>query len=52
MGNEVEGVEQETINHSDICIEIPQYGTKHSLNVGVCAGIVIWEAFKILNRNN
>lgn len=50
MGNEVEGVEQETINNSDVCIEIPQYGTKHSLNVGVCAGIVIWEAFKILNN--
>jgi tRNA G18 (ribose-2'-O)-methylase SpoU len=50
MGNEVEGVEQQTINDSDVCIEIPQYGTKHSLNVGVCAGIVIWEAFKILNK--
>ena len=50
MGNEVEGVEQETINNSDVCIEIPQYGTKHSLNVGVCAGIVIWESFKILNK--
>ena len=51
MGNEVEGVEQQTINDSDVCIEIPQYGTKHSLNVGVCAGIVIWEAFKILNKD-
>jgi len=50
MGNEVEGVEQETIDSSDVCIEIPQYGTKHSLNVGVCAGIVIWEALKILNK--
>lgn len=50
MGNEVAGVEQETINQSDACIEIPQYGTKHSLNVGVCAGIVIWEAFKLLHK--
>lgn len=50
MGNEVTGVEQSTINQSDFCIEIPQFGTKHSLNVGVCAGIVIWEAFKILNQ--
>lgn len=50
MGNEVTGVEQSTINQSDFCLEIPQFGTKHSLNVGVCAGIVIWEAFKILNQ--
>jgi tRNA G18 (ribose-2'-O)-methylase SpoU len=48
MGNEVNGVEQSTIDSSDACIEIPQFGTKHSLNVGVCAGIVIWESFKIL----
>lgn len=43
MGNEVKGVKQEVIDHSDGCIEIPQYGTKHSLNVSVTAGIVIWE---------
>ena len=43
MGNEVKGVQQEVINHSDGCIEIPQYGTKHSLNVSVTTGIVIWE---------
>lgn len=48
MGNEVNGVEQSTIDASDACIEIPQFGTKHSLNVGVCAGIVIWESFKLL----
>ena len=42
MGNEVKGVQQEVIDHSDGCIEIPQYGTKHSLNVSVTAGIVIW----------
>ena len=42
MGNEVKGVQQEVIDHSHGCIEIPQYGTKHSLNVSVTAGIVIW----------
>lgn len=45
MGNEVKGVQQEVIDHSDGCIEIPQYGTKHSLNVSVTAGIVIWDLF-------
>ena len=48
MGNEVKGVQQEVINASDGCIEIPQYGTKHSLNVSVTAGIVIWDLFKKL----
>ncbi len=43
MGNEVKGVQQEVINASDACIELPQYGTKHSLNVSVTTGIVIWE---------
>lgn len=46
LGNEVEGVQQTVIDQSDYCIEIPQEGTKHSLNVSVCAGIVIWEFFK------
>jgi tRNA G18 (ribose-2'-O)-methylase SpoU len=45
MGNEVKGVKQEVIDHSHGCIEIPQYGTKHSLNVSVAAGIVIWDLF-------
>lgn len=45
MGNEVKGVQQEVINHSDGCLEIPQYGTKHSLNVSVTTGIVIWDLF-------
>ncbi|WP_321425300.1 RNA methyltransferase [uncultured Bacteroides sp.] len=49
MGNEVKGVQQEVINNSDGCIEIPQYGTKHSLNVSVTTGIVIWDFFKKLN---
>lgn len=48
MGNEVKGVQQEVINASDGCIEIPQYGTKHSLNVSVTTGIVIWDLFKKL----
>ena len=48
MGNEVKGVQQEVIDHSDGCIEIPQYGTKHSLNVSVTAGIEIWDLFKKL----
>lgn len=46
FGNEVDGVQQEVVNLSDYCIEIPQEGTKHSLNVSVCAGIVLWEFFK------
>lgn len=45
MGNEVKGVQQEVINHSNGCIEIPQYGTKHSMNVSVTTGIVIWDLF-------
>lgn len=48
LGNEVKGVQQKVIDHSDGCIEIPQYGTKHSLNVSVTAGIVIWDLFKQL----
>lgn len=43
MGNEVHGVHQKVIDHSDRCVEIPQFGTKHSLNVSVAAGIVIWQ---------
>jgi tRNA G18 (ribose-2'-O)-methylase SpoU len=47
LGNEVDGVSQEVLDLCDICIEIPQYGTKHSFNVSVCAGIVLWE---LLNK--
>lgn len=46
MGNEVNGVDQEIIDASDYIIEVPQFGTKHSLNVSVCAGIVMWEFAK------
>ncbi|MCR5554308.1 MAG: RNA methyltransferase [Bacteroidales bacterium] len=42
FGNEVMGVDQEVVNKSDHCIEIPQFGTKHSLNISVSAGIVLW----------
>ena len=42
FGNEVKGVDQEVVDASDICLEIPQYGTKHSLNVSVSIGIVLW----------
>ena len=42
FGNEVRGVSQDVVDASDICIEIPQYGTKHSLNVSVSIGMVLW----------
>ena len=46
FGNEVDGVDQKVIDNSDYIIEIPQFGTKHSLNVSVCAGVVLWEFVK------
>lgn len=46
FGNEVKGVQQEVVSASDICIEIPQFGTKHSLNISVSCGIVLWDLFK------
>ncbi len=46
FGNEVKGVQQEVVDISDSCIEIPQYGTKHSFNISVSAGIVLWELSK------
>ncbi len=46
FGNEVDGVDQSVIDASTYIIEIPQFGTKHSLNVSVCAGIVLWEFAK------
>ena len=46
FGNEVNGVRQDVVDASDICLEIPQYGTKHSLNVSVSIGIVLWGALK------
>ncbi len=43
MGNEVKGVQQEVVSNSDVCIEIPQHGTKHSLNISVTCGVVLWD---------
>ena len=48
LGNEVKGVQQQVVDQCDGCLEIPQYGTKHSMNVSVTAGIVIWELSKHL----
>lgn len=49
LGNEVKGVQQNVVDNCDMCVEIPQYGTKHSLNVSVTAGIVIWNFFQQLS---
>ena len=43
FGNEVDGVQQNIIDMADLCIEIPQWGTKHSLNISVSAGIILWD---------
>lgn len=48
LGNEVKGVQQSVVDKCNQCIEIPQFGTKHSLNVSVTAGLVIWDFFKKL----
>lgn len=48
MGNEVKGVQQEVVSRSDVCIEIPQLGTKHSLNISVSCGVVLWDLFNKL----
>ncbi len=48
LGNEVKGVRQEVVDECDACFEIPQYGTKHSMNVAVAAGIAIWSLLKAL----
>lgn len=52
FGNEVKGVQQEVVSVSDICVEIPQYGTKHSLNISVSCGIVLWDLFKKIKLKN
>lgn len=51
FGNEVKGVNQEVIDLSDSVLEIPQHGTKHSINVSVSIGVVLWEFSKIIGRN-
>lgn len=45
FGNEVKGVSQAVVNTSDGCIEIPQFGTKHSINISVSVGVVVWDVF-------
>lgn len=50
MGNEVKGVQQTVVDMCEGCIEIPQYGTKHSLNVSVTTGLVIWDFFKAFEK--
>jgi len=46
FGNEVNGVSEEVVREGDIALEIPQVGTKHSLNISVCLGIVVWELYR------
>jgi 23S rRNA (guanosine2251-2'-O)-methyltransferase len=46
FGHEVNGVDQEIVNQSDMCVEIPQFGTKHSFNIAISVGIVLWEVNK------
>jgi 23S rRNA (guanosine2251-2'-O)-methyltransferase len=50
MGNEVKGVQQQVVNAADFCIEIPQLGTKHSLNISVTTGVVIWDLFTKMTK--
>lgn len=53
LGNEVKGVQQSVVDQCDICVEIPQYGTKHSLNVSVSGGITIYQcATQLINKLN
>ena len=50
FGNEVKGVQQAVVSASDLVVEIPQYGTKHSLNISVSCGVVVWDVFSKLKR--
>jgi len=50
FGNEVKGVAQDVVNKSDAVIEIPQFGTKHSLNISVSCGVVVWDVFSKLQK--
>ena len=51
FGNEVKGVAQKVVSVSDMVVEIPQYGTKHSLNISVSCGVVVWDLFSKLSKN-
>ncbi len=50
FGNEVKGVSQDVVSTSDVVLEIPQFGTKHSLNISVSCGVVVWDVFSKLNK--
>ena len=52
FGNEVKGVSQQVVSASDMVIEIPQFGTKHSLNISVSCGVVVWDLFSKLKKIN
>lgn len=51
LGNEVKGVSQEVVDASDMCVEVPQHGTKHSLNISCCAAIVMWSIYQSCRFN-
>ena len=51
LGNEVDGVQQDVIDLCDGAIEVPQFGTKHSLNISVCTGIVVWDLYNKLTSD-
>jgi tRNA G18 (ribose-2'-O)-methylase SpoU len=51
FGNEVSGVSEEVISNASLCVEIPQFGTKHSFNIVISAGIVLWDFYAKLNLN-
>ena len=50
FGHEVKGIDAQIMNMIDTCIEVPQFGTKHSINISVCAGIVIWDIFSKFSK--
>jgi tRNA G18 (ribose-2'-O)-methylase SpoU len=50
FGNEIHGVSDEVLDHCDVSLEIPQAGTKHSLNISVAAGIMIWHFFNLQKK--
>ncbi|TBN02387.1 TrmH family RNA methyltransferase [Hyunsoonleella flava] len=52
FGNEVKGVAQDVVSASDVVIEIPQFGTKHSLNISVSCGVIVWDVFNKLKTSN
>lgn len=50
FGHEIQGVDEKIVDLADFCIEIPQFGSKHSLNVAVAAGMVIWQYYLSINK--